>query len=54
MSAAKEIFAQIEELFRENAKSYVTFEQLVRLFDKAPTAGLIKKIDKEAIAHGIE
>lgn len=54
MSAAKEIFAQIEELFRENAKSYVTFEQLVRLFDKAPTAGLIKKIESLAELYKIQ
>ncbi|MBR2149562.1 MAG: RNA polymerase sigma factor RpoD, partial [Campylobacter sp.] len=54
MSAAKEMFAQIEELFRENAKSYVTFEQLVRLFDKAPTAGLIKKIESLAELHKIQ
>lgn len=54
MSAAKEIFAQIEELFRENAKSYVTFEQLVRLFDKAPTAGLIKKIESIAELYKIQ
>ncbi|MEE3777040.1 RNA polymerase sigma factor RpoD [Campylobacter sp. CX2-4080-23] len=54
MSAAKEIFAQIEELFRENAKSYVTFEQLVRLFDKAPTAGMIKKIESIAELHKIQ
>ncbi len=54
MSAAKEIFAQIEELFRENAKSYVTFEQLVRLFDKAPTAGMIKKIESIAELYKIQ
>ncbi len=54
MSAAKEMFAQIEELFRENAKSYVTFEQLVRLFDKAPTAGLIKKIESLAELYKIQ
>ncbi|ARR00323.1 RNA polymerase sigma factor RpoD [Campylobacter porcelli] len=54
MSTAKEIFTQIEELFRENAKSYVTFEQLVRLFDKAPTAGMIKKIESIAELHKIQ
>ena len=54
MSAAKEVYKHIEELFRENAKSYVTFEQLVRLFDKAPTAAMIKKIETLAELHKIQ
>lgn len=54
MSAAKEIFAQIEELFKENSKGYVTFEKLVRLFDKAPTATAIKKVEALAELHKIQ
>lgn len=54
MSAAKEIFAQIEELFKENSKGYVTFEKLVRLFDKAPTAAAIKKLEALAELHKIQ
>lgn len=54
MSAAKEIFAQIEELFKENSKGYVTFEKLVRLFDKAPTAAAIKKVEALAELHKIQ
>lgn len=54
MSAAKEIFAQIEELFKENSKGYVTFEKLVRLFDKAPTAAAIKKVEALAGLHKIQ
>lgn len=54
MSAAKEIFAQIEELFKENSKGYVTFEKLVRLFDKAPTAVAIKKVEALAELHKIQ
>lgn len=54
MSAAKEIFAQIEELFKENSKGYVTFEKLVRLFNKAPTAAAIKKVEALAELHKIQ
>ncbi|CUU86111.1 RNA polymerase sigma factor RpoD [Campylobacter hyointestinalis subsp. hyointestinalis] len=54
MSAAKEIFAQIKELFKENSKGYVTFEKLVRLFDKAPTAAAIKKVEALAELHKIQ
>lgn len=41
---AKELNVAIEELFKENAKGYVTFEKLIRLFDKAPSAAQITKI----------
>ncbi|ANE35668.1 RNA polymerase sigma70 factor [Campylobacter iguaniorum] len=54
MSAAKEIFAQIEELFKENSKGYVTFEKLIRLFNKAPTASGIKKIEALAELYKIQ
>ncbi|AQW80902.1 RNA polymerase sigma factor RpoD [Campylobacter pinnipediorum] len=45
MSSAKEAFSQIEELFAENAKGFITYEKLVKLFDKAPTATIVKKIE---------
>ena len=54
MSTAKETFAQIEELFKENMKGYVTFEKLVRLFDKAPTAASVKKIEALAKRNKVE
>ncbi|OCS27607.1 RNA polymerase subunit sigma [Campylobacter fetus subsp. venerealis CCUG 33872] len=54
MSAAKETFAQIEELFKENSKGYVTFEKLVRLFDKAPTVATIKKVETLAELYKIQ
>lgn len=41
---AKELTVAIDELFKENTKGYVTFEKLIRLFDKAPNATQIKKI----------
>ena len=31
MSAAKDSFSQIEELFAENAKGFLTYEKLVKL-----------------------
>ncbi|WP_069637194.1 RNA polymerase sigma factor RpoD [Campylobacter pinnipediorum] len=45
MSSVKEAFSQIEELFAENAKGFITYEKLVKLFDKAPTATIVKKIE---------
>ena len=40
----KKLNAALEELFKENAKGYVTFEKLIRLFEKSPTAAQITKI----------
>lgn len=51
---SKETFTQIEELFKENAKGYVTFEKLVRLFDKAPTQAVVKKIEALAKRNKVE
>ena len=48
MSAAKDSFSQIEELFVENAKGFLTYEKLVKLLDKAPTATVVKKIEQLA------
>lgn len=44
-TTAKELNANIEELFEENKKSFVTYEKLIKLFDKTPTATNIKKIE---------
>lgn len=54
MSASKEIFSQIDELFAENAKGFVTYEKLIKLFDKAPTATAVKKIEALAKTHKVE
>ncbi|WP_346726066.1 RNA polymerase sigma factor RpoD [Campylobacter curvus] len=54
MSAAKEAFSQIEELFAENAKGFLTYEKLVKLLDKAPTATMIKKIEQLAKTHKVQ
>lgn len=46
MSATKELNSQLEELFKENEKEgYITFEKLIRLFDKAPNMSIAKKIE---------
>nr|WP_249291731.1 RNA polymerase sigma factor RpoD [Campylobacter curvus] len=54
MSAAKEALSQIEELFTENAKGFLTYEKLVKLLDKAPTATMIKKIEQLAKTHKVQ
>lgn len=54
MHSSKEIFSQIEKLFKENSKNYVTFEKLVRLFEKAPTAANIKKIQTLAKTYKVQ
>ena len=43
--ASKDVLSQIAELFSESAKGFVTYEKLVKLLDKAPTAALVKKIE---------
>ncbi|ASM40136.1 RNA polymerase sigma factor RpoD [Campylobacter sp. RM12327] len=46
MSATKELNSQLEELFKENEKEgYITFEKLIRLFNKAPNMSIAKKIE---------
>ncbi|MBR8463705.1 RNA polymerase sigma factor RpoD [Campylobacter sp. faydin G-24] len=54
MSAAKEQLAKIDELFAENAKGFVTYEKLVKLLDKTPTATIIKNIEGLAKKHKVE
>ena len=54
MSAVKDSFSQIEELFAENAKGFLTYEKLVKLLDKAPTATIVKKIEQLAKTNKVQ
>ncbi|WP_459845846.1 RNA polymerase sigma factor RpoD [Campylobacter concisus] len=54
MSAEKDSFSQIEELFAENAKGFLTYEKLVKLLDKAPTATIVKKIEQLAKTNKVQ
>ncbi|MBE2986576.1 RNA polymerase sigma factor RpoD [Campylobacter sp. RM12920] len=54
MSTSKDAFNQIEELFVENAKGFVTYEKLVKLLEKAPTATVVKKIEALANANKVQ
>ena len=40
----KELYASLEELFKKNEKSNVTYEQVMDLFAKQPTASNVKKM----------
>ena len=42
--AAKDLNKKLEEFFKEHKDSYVTYEQLVELFDRQPTLAQAKKI----------
>ncbi len=42
--STKELYAKLEELFKENENSHVTYEQVMALFSKQPTASNIKKM----------
>ena len=53
-TAKKEALSPIEELFKENAKGYITYEKLVKFLDKAPTAAVAKKIEALAKANKIQ
>ncbi len=52
-TAKKEALTLIEELFKENAKGYITYEKLVKFLDKTPTAAMAKKIESLAKANKI-
>lgn len=55
MSATKELYSQVEELFKENEKEgYITFEKLIRFFDKAPNASIVKKIEALSKEYNIK
>ncbi|WP_331773939.1 RNA polymerase sigma factor RpoD [Sulfurospirillum sp. 1612] len=42
--STKEIYDRIEEIFKENEKGYVVYEQVMNVFPKQPTASSAKKI----------
>ena len=42
--ASKELYTELEELFTENEKSYVTYENVMELFTKPPTPANVKKM----------
>ncbi len=42
--STKEIYAKLEELFKENEKGHVTFEKVMDVFPKQPTASNAKKV----------
>lgn len=41
---AKTQEAELEELFQENAKDYITYEKLVKYLTKQPSASTTKKV----------
>ena len=53
-TAKKETLSLIEELFKENAKGYITYEKLVKFLDKAPTAAIAKKIESLAKENKVQ
>ena len=42
--STKELYAKLEELFKENEKSHVTYENVMDIFPKQPTASNAKKV----------
>lgn len=42
--ASKELYTALEELFAENEKAYVTYENVMNLFVKPPTPANVKKL----------
>ena len=42
--STKEIYAKLEELFKENEKAHVTYEKVMDVFPKQPTASNAKKV----------
>ncbi|MFL1706477.1 RNA polymerase sigma factor RpoD [Campylobacter sp. MOP7] len=53
-SAKKETLSLVEELFKENSKGYVTYEKLIKFFEKAPTSAIAKKVEALAKTHKIK
>ncbi|AKT92783.1 RNA polymerase sigma factor RpoD [Campylobacter gracilis] len=45
MASPKDALSPIEQFFDENQKSYITYERLIKFFDKAPTATAVKKVE---------
>jgi RNA polymerase primary sigma factor len=42
--SAKDLYTNLEELFKENEKNHVTYKAVMEFFDKQPTVSNIKKI----------
>ncbi|WP_177387582.1 RNA polymerase sigma factor RpoD [uncultured Campylobacter sp.] len=45
MASPKDALTPIEQFFDDNQKSYITYERLIKFFDKAPTATAVKKVE---------
>ncbi|WP_297945196.1 RNA polymerase sigma factor RpoD [uncultured Campylobacter sp.] len=45
MASSKDALSPIEQFFDDNQKSYITYERLIKFFDKAPTATAVKKVE---------
>ena len=45
MASPKDALTPIEQFFDDNQKSYITYERLIKFFDKAPTATTVKKVE---------
>ncbi|EAH6126499.1 RNA polymerase sigma factor RpoD [Campylobacter jejuni] len=51
---AKTQEAELEELFRENAKDYITYEKLVKYLTKQPSASTAKKVQALIKKHKVQ
>ncbi|EAK8170806.1 RNA polymerase sigma factor RpoD [Campylobacter jejuni] len=51
---AKTQEAELEELFQENAKDYITYEKLVKYFTKQPSASTAKKVQALMKKHKVQ
>ncbi|HEB9324369.1 TPA: RNA polymerase sigma factor RpoD [Campylobacter jejuni] len=51
---AKTQEAELEELFRENAKDYITYEKLVKYLTKQPSASTAKKVQALMKKHKVQ
>ncbi len=45
MASPKDALTPIEQFFDDNQKSYITYERLIKFFDKAPAATAVKKVE---------
>ncbi|ECP9225545.1 TPA: RNA polymerase sigma factor RpoD [Campylobacter jejuni] len=51
---AKTQEAELEELFQENAKDYITYEKLVKYLTKQPSASIAKKVQALMKKHKVQ
>ncbi|EHZ7957966.1 RNA polymerase sigma factor RpoD [Campylobacter jejuni] len=51
---AKTQEAELEELFQENAKDYITYEKLVKYLTKQPSASTVKKVQALMKKHKVQ